>query len=78
MKKNTLDAFNESVCNSKKIKSLILNNMSSKEKEVIRLNLVYLTYNFLSNSILIEYYVDDEEYPNVEVSFTEVTNILDM
>lgn len=52
--------------------------MSFKEKEVIRLNLVYLTYNFLSNSILIEYYVDDEEYPDVEVSFTEVTNILDM
>ena len=76
MKKNTLDALNESVSNRDRIRKIILDNILSKEKKAIRLNLVYITYNFSSRSVLIEYYVEDDEYPNVEMSFDELANFM--
>ncbi|MCU1799162.1 hypothetical protein CUU45_18055 [Pectobacterium polaris] len=75
MKENTLLSLNESVSNSNRIKNLILGNIQTEEKKVIRLNLVYLTYNFQSKTVLLEYYVEDDEYPNVEISFTELTEL---
>ncbi|MFP1767484.1 hypothetical protein ACLECW_14765 [Lonsdalea quercina] len=75
MKENTLLSLKESVSNSDRIKNLILGNIQTEEKKVIRLNLVYLTYNFQSKTVLLEYYVEDDDYPNVEISFTELTEL---
>ncbi|ACX86208.1 hypothetical protein F6Q07_22915 [Pectobacterium parmentieri] len=76
MKENTLKSLNESISNSDRIKNIILSNIQTEDKKVIRLNLVYLTYDFLSKTVLLEYYVEDDEYPNVEISFGELTNLL--
>lgn len=76
MKKNTLGALNESISNSKKIKKIILDNFLKKERKELRLNLVYITYNFISKRVLIEYYVKDDEYPSIEMSFDELANFI--
>lgn len=76
MKKHTLDALNESVSSNDKIRKVILDNILSEKKKEIRLNLVYITYNFSSRSVLIEYYVEDNEYPNVEMNFDELANFI--
>ncbi|HEJ9546413.1 TPA: hypothetical protein SMP81_003666 [Proteus mirabilis] len=76
MKKNTLSALNESISNSKKIKKIILDNFLNKERKELRLNLVYITYNFISKRVLIEYYVKDDEYPSIEMSFDELANFI--
>ncbi|AOR65412.1 hypothetical protein KU73_21890 [Pectobacterium wasabiae] len=76
MKKNTLISLNESISHSDKIKNLILDNIQTEGKKIIRLNLVYLTYDFSSKTVLLEYYVEDDEYPNIEMSFSELTDLL--
>ncbi|MCG8710942.1 hypothetical protein JHU04_004259 [Brenneria sp. 4F2] len=76
MKENTLLSLTESISKSDKIKNLILGNIQTEEKKVIRLNLVYLTYNFQSKVVLLEYYVEDDEYPHVEMSFAELIELL--
>lgn len=76
MKKHTLDALSESVSSNDKIRKVILDNILSEKKKEIRLNLVYITYNFSSRSVLIEYYVEDNEYPNVEMNFDELANFI--
>ncbi|CAK7019397.1 hypothetical protein [Saezia sanguinis] len=76
MKENTLDALIDSISNSNKIKNFIIGNCFSEEKKEIRLNLVYLTYNFTDFEILIRYYVADESYPDFEISFDDFITIL--
>ena len=76
MKENLIASLSESVSNSAKIKKLILDNIKTNEKKVIRLNLVYLTFDFSSKTILLEYYVEDDECPNIEMSFADLTALL--
>lgn len=76
MKKNTLSALNESISDSSRVRRLILDNIINKKEKGIRLNLVYITYDFSSNKVLIEYYAKDDEYPNVEMSFDELNKFL--
>ncbi|RUS65621.1 hypothetical protein CUZ56_02707 [Saezia sanguinis] len=76
MKENTLDALIDSISNSNKIKNFIIGNCSSEEKKEIRLNLVYLIFNFNGREILIQYYAADESYPDVEISFDDFINIV--
>ncbi|HIH2744426.1 hypothetical protein L3V59_25700 [Burkholderia aenigmatica] len=71
MKNNTLDSLVESIQGSVQIKRLLIDRMSREEAGEIRLNLVYIEYDFLLRRIAIEYYVRDGEYPNVEMSFGE-------
>lgn len=46
MEENLIAALKESISNSQRIKSLILHNIEATDKKVIRLNLVYLTFDF--------------------------------
>ncbi|CAE1150453.1 hypothetical protein [Serratia sp. Tan611] len=73
MKKNTLDALTESISNSGKI---IINNILMEERKEIRLNLVYITYDFSSRCVLIEYYAEDNEYPDVEMKFDDLIDFV--
>ena len=76
MKENLIAALKESISNSQRIKSLILHNIKATDRKVIRLNLVYLTFDFSSKTILLEYFVKDDEYPNVEMSFSDLAVLL--
>ncbi|WP_218829723.1 hypothetical protein [Burkholderia aenigmatica] len=76
MKNNTLDSLVESIQGSVQIKRLLIDRMSREEDGEIRLNLVYIEYDFLLRRIAIEYYVRDGEYPNVEMSFDEFEDFL--
>lgn len=76
MKENSIASLNESISNSEKIKNAILENIKTNEREVIRLNLVYLTFDFSSKTVLLEYYVEDDDYPDVEMSFSDLTALL--
>ncbi|MGE8044418.1 hypothetical protein ACQKO6_09470 [Pseudomonas monteilii] len=76
MEENLIAALKESISNSQKIKSLILHNIEAADKKVIRLNLVYLTFDFSSKTILLEYFVEDDEYPNIEMSFSDLAALL--
>lgn len=76
MKENSIASLNESISNSEKIKNAILENIKTNEREVIRLNLVYLTFDFSSKTVLLEYYVKDDDYPDVEMSFCDLTALL--
>lgn len=40
------------------------------------MNLVYLTYDFKSRTVLLEYYVEDHDHANMEVNLTELTELL--
>ena len=66
----------ESVSNSKKVKDLIIRNIEAGEKNMIRLNLVYLNFDFSSKTVLLEYYVEDDDYPSLEVSFADLVKFL--
>lgn len=76
MKENLIASLNESISNSERIKNIILNNIKTHERKIIRLNLVYLTFDFSSKTILLEYYVKDNEYPDIEMSFADLTALL--
>ncbi len=76
MKENLIAALKESISNSQRIKSLILHNIKATDRKVIRLNLVYLTFDFSSKTILLEYFVKDDEYPNFEMSFSDLAVLL--
>lgn len=76
MKENLMASLNESISNSERIKNLILRNIKTHERNVIRLNLVYLAFDFLSKTILLEYYVKDNEYPDIVMSFADLTALL--
>jgi len=76
MKENSIASLNDSISNSEKIKNAILENIKTNEREVIRLNLVYLTFDFSSKTVLLEYYVKDDDYPDVEMSFSDLTALL--
>lgn len=76
MKNNTLDAFTESISDSERIRKLLIDNCANCAKEEIRLNLVYVVYNFTNQTILIEYYVKDDLYPSVEMSFAGLSDFL--
>ncbi|QPT13295.1 hypothetical protein I6G37_23105 [Serratia rubidaea] len=76
MKKHTLDALAESISNSEKIRKIIINNILREESKEIRLNLVYITYDFSSRCVLIEYYAEDNEYPDVEMKFDDLIDFV--
>jgi len=72
MRKNTLDALKESVGDSNRLRKILRENFLTKERKEIRLNLVYLTYDFSVCRVLLQYYVIDNEYPDVEMSFEDL------
>ena len=74
---NTLKAFNESIAGSERIKKILLDNLVLNKKEVIQMNLVYVEYNFDKEIVKIDYYVEDENYPSIMLSFKEFENFLD-
>ena len=76
VKEKILMPLKESISDSARLRSLILENNQTKVKRVIRLNLVYLTYDFLSKTVMLEYYAEDEEYPSIEMSFRELADFL--
>ncbi|MDN2697127.1 hypothetical protein O0882_12450 [Janthinobacterium sp. SUN073] len=71
MRKNTLLALQESISGGGRIKKAVAHNCQSRERNEIRLNLVYLSYYFHIQEILIQYYVKDAEYPDIQMSFTD-------
>lgn len=76
MKENTMHALAESIRGSQRMKSLILSGMWARERRVIRFNLVYLTFEHLSQTAILEYFVDDEEYPQVAITYSELADVL--
>lgn len=76
MKDNILNALKESLSGSDKLRTLLLDNVHTARSREIRLNLVYLTYDFSSQSILVEYYVEDSDYPAVSISFDELIHLV--
>jgi len=68
---NTLDGLRESVGDSDRVKNLLLTNLTTQEKTELQLNLVWLTYDFDLHQVLVEYYVIDNNYPNIRMSFED-------
>lgn len=71
-----MHALAESIRGSRRMNSLILSSMWARERRVIRFNLVHLTFEHLSQTAILEYFVDDEEYPQVEITYSELADVL--
>ena len=76
IRENTLNAFEESIAGSSRVRKILLDNLTLREKNIIRMNLVYVEYHFDNNSVKIDYYIEDETYPSIELSFEEFENFL--
>jgi hypothetical protein len=74
--KNILSAFNESISDSSRVRKILLDNLVSQDKKRIRMNLVYVEYNFDKQTVKIDYFVEDKNYPSIELFFYEFENFL--
>jgi len=54
----------------------ILNNVKSCEKLEMVMNLISLDFDFESKSVLLSYYVKDNDYPDVILTFDELRGML--
>lgn len=71
----TIRAFQNDISSSK-IKNKLLQNMQTKVNEEFVLNTVQLTFDFSKEWVEISYFIVDEQYPDVHISFEELKNIL--
>ena len=78
MKANTLNGLRASISRSSRVKNILLESLENKARAEIRLNLVYLTYDFASRKVLLQYYVKDDKYPDVEISFDDFVDFIDL
>jgi len=73
---NILIAFKESISDSLKVKKALRDNLFTHKQKTIRMNLVYVEYNFDQKQIKIDYYVKDENYPSMEISFNDFEKLI--
>ena len=73
----TLEALISSGGNRGEIRDKLIRNLSTKESVNKVLNLVQITYDFDDSLVTISYYVEDELYPDVVLSFGEFRTLLD-
>ncbi|WP_143310275.1 hypothetical protein [Chitinophaga vietnamensis] len=61
---------------SKRIRDKMIANITTKKETAIILNLTEITYDFDNKKVTLTYYVEDPNYPAVEITFDEFLNIL--
>ncbi|ABE34673.1 hypothetical protein DR64_6598 [Paraburkholderia xenovorans LB400] len=76
MEHHALAALKESIAGSNRIAKIIFDNFEAREMQEIRLNLICLTYDFALGKVLLQYYAKDGDYPDVEVSFSEMNALV--
>ena len=73
---NTMRAFKDEIRNAPKIRTKVIENMSSHKTTKIVTNLFSLEYNFENEKILIFYYIEDSEYPDEILSFSDFKKLI--
>ena len=68
---NTLTVFLEDDLTDK-FSKLILTNLIEQQHDRIGFNLTQIEFNFEKKQAVISYFVVDDEYPDVELSFDEL------
>jgi len=67
----TIQALKDEMLNAPKIKAKLIENISIRENPKIVTNLFSVEYDFVNETISIYYYVEDREYPDQIISFTD-------
>lgn len=72
----TIQAFQNDISNSDKIKQKLLENIKTKGNKEFVLNTVELSFDFSNENVEIYYYRIDEQYPVVNIGFEELKKII--
>jgi hypothetical protein len=72
----TLTAFLSESNISKDLIKKIFNNLAKKHNNKMVFNLTIIEFDFTNEQAIIYYFVEDKDYPDVELSFNELINIL--
>ena len=76
MEENTVKQFLADHSLTPKIANKILHNLHEKSNPNMVFNLTQLAFHFGSSAATLSYYVEDPNYPDITLSFSEMEDLL--